>query len=134
MLINTFKKKPFNFMQWALGPPPGPPPVSRYPTHLSISYSFLDMSLISRYVTHFSISLHRGFVPGWTVGVSPGVWERLVAGCLGDSSGRVSDKPWWQGIRQTLVARYPTNPNNKYKKDMKSIIYYVKVLNNIIKQ
>ena len=87
---NPLKKKPFNFMQWALGTPPGPPPggtpVSRYPTHLSISYSFLDMSLISRYL------YIGGFAPGWTEGVSQGVWERLVAGCLGDSSGRVSGR------------------------------------------
>jgi hypothetical protein len=85
---NHFQKKPFNFMQWALGHlghPRGHP-------GFSISHSFIDILLISRYVTHFSISLHRGFAPGWTEGVSQGVWEIVVAGCLGDSGGRVSGR------------------------------------------
>ena len=82
------QKKPFNFMSRALGHIPSPvdvrflniPLIYQYPTHFSICHSFLDIFCMA-------------FAPGWTEGVSPGVWEIVVAGCLGDSSGRVSDKP-----------------------------------------
>ena len=34
-------------------------PVSIYPTHFYISYSFLNVSLIFQYLTHFSISVYH---------------------------------------------------------------------------
>jgi len=80
-----FQKKPFNFMQWALGHLGHPRGHPKGHPGFSISHSFINILLISRYVTHFSISFNRGFAPGWTERVSPGVWEIVVAGCLGET-------------------------------------------------